>query len=90
MADTNPHASPATGSATRTSAELYSPGHVTRASFLGLPVAGCVLLAINYRCFGNVAAANVAFAAGFFGTASFLVVVVFFYQTISRQVSRQL
>jgi hypothetical protein len=64
----NPYAPPAADSNAIASVKLYSPGQVAWASFLGTPVAGCVLLAINFQRFGQITAANLALVTGFIGT----------------------
>jgi 4-amino-4-deoxy-L-arabinose transferase-like glycosyltransferase len=44
--------------------KLYSPGHMAWATFLGSPLAGCVLLAINYQRLGESTSAMAAVVAG--------------------------
>lgn len=70
----NPYTPPATDATVSTSVKTYSPGQVAWATFLGSPIAGCVLLAINYRRFGKPDAATAALALGAVGTALLLVV----------------
>src|SRR4051794_10700944 len=43
---------------------LFSVGQITTAAFLGSPIAGCLLLARNYRVLGRGRAAWQALAAG--------------------------
>lgn len=62
------YTSPANESGTSPRSTLYSPGQIAWATFLGAPIAGCVLVALNYRRFGNSAAANLALIAGVIGT----------------------
>jgi hypothetical protein len=50
------------------SARLYSVGQITLATFLGAPVAGCLLLDRNYRALGRSAAAWQSLAAGVVST----------------------
>lgn len=64
----NPYSPPAIGSVSLSKARLYSPGQIAWATFLGAPIAGCVLMALNYKRFGNSTAANVAIVAGLVGT----------------------
>lgn len=70
----NPYAPPASESAALPRIVIYSPGHVAWATFLGAPIAGCVLLALNYRRFGNATAASFALMAGFVGTVVVLAI----------------
>jgi hypothetical protein len=70
----NPYAPPANKSAASPRITLYSPGHIAWATFLGAPIAGFVLLALNYRRFGNSAAANLALIAGLIGTVLVLAI----------------
>jgi len=51
-----------------TPGELYSVGQITLATFLGMPIAGCLLLAHNYRELGNTTAGRLSFAAGLVAT----------------------
>lgn len=70
----NPYTPPVTESAVSPRITLYSPGHIAWATFLGAPIAGCVLMALNYRRFGNSTAANVALIAGLIGTIVLLAI----------------
>jgi hypothetical protein len=56
------------------SVKLYSPALITLATFLGAPVAGCILLAHNNRMLGRRAAARQWLLWGTVGTALLLVV----------------
>lgn len=47
---------------------MYSPGQIAWATFLGTPIAGCLLLALNYRRLGDFTAANLALISGLIGT----------------------
>ena len=47
---------------------LFSVGQITLATFLGAPIAGCLLLARNYRVLGNGAAAWQSLVAGIVAT----------------------
>jgi hypothetical protein len=55
-------------------AYLYSPALITLATVLGAPVAGCILLAQNYRVIGKQATAKQILLWGIFGTILLLVV----------------
>ena len=48
--------------------KLFSAGQITLATFLGAPIAGCLLLARNYRELGNGAAAWQSLVAGIVST----------------------
>jgi len=64
---TNPYASPASTSASteRTrEIRLYTPQHVGVATLLGGPLAGCLLMATNYRRMGKSDAATVSVLFG--------------------------
>jgi putative Ca2+/H+ antiporter (TMEM165/GDT1 family) len=74
---TNPYAPPTTECTPRGSCKLYSPGHVAWATFLGSPIAGCVLLAMNYRRLGDMTAAITALVSGFIVTSLTLVIAFF-------------
>jgi hypothetical protein len=65
------------GERPNTSARLYSPALMTVATFLGAPVAGCILLAHNYRVLGKQSAARHWLIWGSIGTALLLVVAYF-------------
>ncbi len=49
--------------------KLFNAGAVTLASFLGAPLAGAVLMAINFRRMDRKSAANISVACGIGGTA---------------------
>jgi formate-dependent nitrite reductase membrane component NrfD len=53
---------------------LYWPGHIAWATFLGAPIAGCVLLALNYKRFGDATAATLALIVGLIGTVVLLAI----------------
>ena len=55
---------------------LYSPGQIAWATSLGAPIAGCVILGLNYRRLGALTAAKTALIAGVIGTA--LIVLIAF------------
>ena len=59
--------------ATPNPAKLYSPGQMAWATFLGAPVAGCLLLAFNNWRLGNQSSARVAVAFGVVSTILLLV-----------------
>ena len=63
--------------------KLYTPSGVGLATFLGSPIAGSVLMAINYRRLGNRAAAGKAAALGFLGTIALASVAALLPQPIS-------
>jgi len=44
--------------------KLFSVGQITLATFIGMPVAGCLLLAQNYKCLGKITAAWQTLALG--------------------------
>lgn len=58
----NPSSSPASG-------KLYSRAAITLATFLGAPLAGCTLMAINYRRLGKPKSANAFLIGGALSTA---------------------
>ena len=61
----NPYASPVIESDRPDSTlRLFSPGQIAWATFLGSPLAGCVLLSMNYRRNSNSSAAKKTLAAG--------------------------
>jgi hypothetical protein len=64
----NPYTPPANESVASPRITLYSPGQIAWATFVGAPIAGCVLMALNYRRFGDSTAANLALIAGLIGT----------------------
>ena len=70
----NPYTPPANEPVVSRRITLYSPGQIAWATFLGAPIAGCVLMAFNYRRFGNSTAANVALFAGLIGTGLLLAI----------------
>lgn len=49
-------------------AKLFSIGQITLATFIGSPIAGCLLVAQNYRNLGNVSAAWQTFILGVVST----------------------
>lgn len=51
---------------------LYSPGAVGLATFVGAPVAGAAIMAMNYRRLGRPAAANKVILWGVAGTAALI------------------
>jgi hypothetical protein len=51
---------------------MYSPGQIAWATYLGAPIAGCWLLALNYRRLGDARAANLALISGSIGTVLLL------------------
>ncbi len=53
---------------------LFSVGQITLATFLGMPIAGCLLLARNYRELGNGGAAWQSLAAGIASTILLLLI----------------
>ena len=53
---------------------LFSVGQIVLATFLGMPIAGCLLLALNYRELGKIAAAWQSLAAGVASTILLLFV----------------
>jgi hypothetical protein len=70
--DENPYASPrvaeeqlAAPNAAAKSYRLYSPVHVGWATFLGSPIAGCILMAINYWRLGELKSGRLAIVCGF-------------------------
>ena len=79
----NPYASPTNESAALPRITLYSPGHIAWATFLGAPIAGCVLLALNYKRFGDATSATLALIVGLIGTVV-LLAIAFVLQTIFR------
>jgi hypothetical protein len=70
----NPYASPTNESAALPRITLYSPGHIAWATFLGAPIAGCVLLALNYKRFGDATSATLALIFGLIGTVVLLAI----------------
>ena len=64
-------------SSERETIRLYSPALITLATFLGAPVAGCILLAHNYRALGKTATARQILIWGTLGTVLLLVVAFF-------------
>jgi hypothetical protein len=73
----NPYSAPSIESAATKRLTLYSPGQIAWASFLGSPLAGGILMALNYRRFGNSTAATLAFTAGLLGTMLLMVISFF-------------
>ena len=74
---TNPYEAPVSESLQGTAQEtpnLYSPGQVAWASFLASPIAGSVLMALNYSRVGNGKASKITLLVG--GLATVLVFVV--------------
>jgi hypothetical protein len=82
----NPYAPPAHGSAGHARISVFSPGQITWATFLGAPIAGCVLMALNYRRFGDFTSANVALVTGFIGTALLLAIAFFLPENFPNSV----
>jgi len=70
---TNPYTPPAEDSVASAQMRLYSPGQIAGATFLGSPVAGCVLMMLNFRRMGDFTAANLALIAGAIGTIAIIV-----------------
>jgi hypothetical protein len=70
--DENPYASPRVvdeqlavpAEASAQSYRLYSPVHVAWATFLGSPIAGCILMAINYWRLGEPKSGRLAIVYG--------------------------
>lgn len=54
--------------------KLFTVGQITLATFLGMPIAGCLLLAQNYRELGNGGAAWQSLAAGSASTLLLLLI----------------
>jgi hypothetical protein len=52
--------------------KAYSPGQVTAAAFIGLPIAGCILLASNFTLFGAPERRSQALIWGFVSTIAVL------------------
>ena len=65
---------------------LYSPALITVATLLGAPVAGCILLAHNYRSLGKQATAKQLLIWGTLGTALLLVVAFFLPENFPNKV----
>jgi hypothetical protein len=63
--------------------KLYTPGAVGLATFLGSPIAGTVVMAINYKRLGNRSAAGKALALGFVGTVALGTVAALLPQALS-------
>ena len=59
------------------SGRLYTSGQVAYATFLGAPIAGCWLLAANYRALGNAPAAKRALIAGALATVGIFTLAFF-------------
>jgi hypothetical protein len=57
--------------------KLFSVGQITLATFLGAPIAGCLLLARNYRELGKGAAARHSLVAGVASTIVILTIAFF-------------
>ncbi|MBB3207050.1 hypothetical protein FHS27_002869 [Rhodopirellula rubra] len=53
---------------------LFSPGQIAWATFLGAPIAGCLLLASNYRRLGKPADAQIAWVVGLLSTVLLLAI----------------
>jgi hypothetical protein len=68
----NPYASPVVEPPVRRPYKLFSPGHVAWAAFLGAPLAGCVVMAVNYWRVGKPRAAWVALLCGGVATLALL------------------
>jgi hypothetical protein len=64
----NPYAPPANESVGSPGITVYSPGQIAWAAFLGAPIAGSWLLALNYRRLGDAKAANLSLISGLIGT----------------------
>ncbi len=56
---------------------LFSVGQITLATFLGMPIAGCLLLAQNYRELGKGGVAWQSLAAGVASTILLLLIAFF-------------
>ena len=70
----NPYTPPQENSIEESTNILYSSGQIAWATFLGAPIAGCILLALNYRQLGNATAANIALILGVFGSVLFNII----------------
>jgi len=57
--------------------KLYSPGHVAWATFLGAPIAGCLLLAMNYWRLGESNSGRLAIVWGLIATTCLLAISCF-------------
>jgi hypothetical protein len=68
----NPYSTPTNESVTLPMITMYSPGQIAWATYLGAPIAGCWLLALNYRRLGDARAANLALISGLIGTVLLL------------------
>ena len=64
--------------------KLYTPGHVAWATFLGAPLAGSMLLAMNYRRLGEPTSAAIALVGGFLGNAAMGLVFARLFQRWGR------
>lgn len=77
---TNPYASPEADLAVQGDqgdVRLYSPRHVAWATFLGSPLAGCVLMGLNFFRFGDSSTAWMTIGWGTLGTIVMFVVAFF-------------
>jgi len=63
----NQHAPPENESVAFPKTRFYSRGQIAWASFLGGPIGGCLLLALNYRRLGDSTAANRVLLGGSIG-----------------------
>jgi hypothetical protein len=70
----NPYSPPESESVVSRRVTLYSPGHIAWATFLGAPIAGCLLMALNYRRLGHSSSANFALIGGLVTTVLLLAI----------------
>ncbi|MEM6688095.1 MAG: hypothetical protein AAF664_01625 [Planctomycetota bacterium] len=68
----NPYSPPTPELQTESRFTLYSPGQMAWATFLGAPVAGCILLALNYARLGNSGASRISIGMGVVATCLLL------------------
>ena len=73
-----PDTLPANESIASPTITMYSPGQIAWATYLGTPIAGCWLLALNYWRLGDVKAANLAWIFGSLGTVLILALALAF------------
>lgn len=82
----NPYSPPASASLTPSKIKLYSPGQVAWASFLGSPIAGAILMALNFRRLTDFKSANYTLVCGLMGTCLLFVLAFFLPENVPNAV----
>lgn len=82
----NPYAPPSSDAPPIIKAKFYSAGQIAWAGFLGSPIAGFILIAINYRRWNKHKEANIAIGVGLLLTVVLLAISAFLPENFPNSV----